>query len=199
MMKRSKILLGLFTLFLVSCVTVNLYFPSGAIQKAADQIVDEEQGKVKVQEKKSDQKPQSSIMQNTVFTVSFSPSEAYAAEGDVDINVSTPAIRTLRDSLRDRFQLLKPYLDKGAVGQNSGGYLEIRDASPLTLKEKAELNMLVDKQNKDRRTLYEEIVRANKLGSDSIPKVEKIFAKSRSEKAQPGWWIQQENGQWVKK
>ena len=34
-------LVALFVVFLVSCVTVNIYFPAAAIQKAADEIVDD--------------------------------------------------------------------------------------------------------------------------------------------------------------
>ncbi len=37
---KRRWLIGLLIVLLVSCVTVNIYFPAAAIQKAADQIVD---------------------------------------------------------------------------------------------------------------------------------------------------------------
>ena len=38
---KRRWLIGLLMVLLVSCVTVNIYFPAAAIQKAADQIVDD--------------------------------------------------------------------------------------------------------------------------------------------------------------
>ena len=38
---KRRWLIGLLIVLLVSCVTVNIYFPAAAIQKAADQIVDD--------------------------------------------------------------------------------------------------------------------------------------------------------------
>ena len=196
MTKKVALVAGLLVLFLVSCVTVNLYFPAAEMKKAADKMVDEEfKGTPAAPQQPKNQ--QGSGVPELMKHFSFGPSVAYAAE--VDINVSTPAIRALKESLRTRFQALRPYFDKGVLGHNKSGYIEIRDASGLSLKEKAELNTLVSAQNKDRRALYDEIIQANKLGSDALPRVEKIFSDSRRERSTAGWWVQQDNGQWVKK
>jgi uncharacterized protein YdbL (DUF1318 family) len=196
MTKKAGLIAGLLVLFLVSCVTVNLYFPAAEMKKAADKMVDDEFKGAPA----APQQPKSqdgSSVPDLMRHFSFGPSAAHAAE--VDVNVSTPAIRALKESLRARFQTLRPYFDKGVLGHNIAGYIEIREAAGLSLKEKAELNTLVGAQNKDRKNLYEEIVQANKLGSDAVPRVEKIFSDSRRAKSRPGWWIQQDNGQWVKK
>jgi uncharacterized protein YdbL (DUF1318 family) len=203
MRKKMVWAIAICLVFIGSCVTVNIYFPAAAVQKAADVIVDDIQGKVPDQKPDPAQKPdapkspQGSLLNENIQRLSFSPATADAA--DVDINISTPAIRALKDSLKERFPQLKPFFEKAAVGHTNNGYLAVRDVSGLSLKEKADLARLVDQQNKDRRALYEEIVRANKLGADSVPKVEKAFANSWRDKAQSGWWIQNDAGAWVKK
>ncbi len=195
MTKNAALAAGLLALFLVSCVTVNLYFPAAEMKKAADRMVDEEiKGKPADAEKKRSLK---NAEPSPLGFIKLGPAEAHAA--DVDVNVSTPTIRALRESLISRFQELRPYFDKGALGSTNDGYIAIRDASSLTLKDRADVNRLIDAQNKDRKALYEEIVSANRLGRDAVPRVEKIFAASWRDRAQVGWWVQQDNGQWVKK
>jgi uncharacterized protein YdbL (DUF1318 family) len=114
--------------FIGSCVTVNIYFPAAAEQKAADKIIEDIQG--------TDQKPvQGSWLHKELMGISFGSSSAFAAETDLEI--TTP------------------------------GILAIRDASAMTLKEKATLNSLVGQQNEDIASLYQEIARANHLSPDA--------------------------------
>jgi len=193
MKKTVRFALAFLIVALVSCVTVNLYFPAAEMKKAADKMVDDE-----FKGTTPDKPKQGSGVYDTITHFSCGPTAAYAAETG-DINVSTPAIRALKDSLQNRFQALRPWLDKGAIGHNNRGYLEIRDANGLSLKEKAELNTLVTAQNKDRKALYGEILSANRLEQNKIGQVEKIFADSRREKSRPGWWVQDDSGQWTKK
>ena len=169
---------------------MNIYFPAAAVQKAADEIVDD----VRKIEKKEEQK-QMKLFQE-IKRLSWGPSEAHA---QINIEVSTPAIRALKDSMRERFPQLKPFYDKGSIGENNVGLLETRDISGLNLKEKADLNRLVDSENKDRKSLYTEIIKANKLGQENLLQVQKIFANSWRDKSQSGWWIQNDKGEWEKK
>ena len=83
---------------LAACVTVNIYFPAAEIQKAADQIVDDVRG---TPEKG---KPNSKEGANSSFLDGFrkfgiGPGSAYA---QINIEVSTPAIRSLRQALESR-------------------------------------------------------------------------------------------------
>jgi len=57
----------------------------------------------------------------------------------------------------------------------------------------------VDQLNKDRTALYAEIVKTNKLDTNSLPQIRKIFANSWRGKSQTGWWIQNDSGEWEKK
>ncbi len=197
-MGKKKFLLFILIAFIVSsCVTVNIYFPASAVQKAADVIVEDIRGLEKVPEKQKEKKQdKESRIINDLKKLSLSPSEAFA---QIDIEVSTPAIRALKESLKGRFSQLKPYYDMGAIGENNKGLIEMRDTAGLNLKQKAEINRLVEQENKDRLSLYEEIMKANKFGKEILPEIQRIFANSWREKSLSNWWIQNDNGEWIKK
>jgi uncharacterized protein len=180
-------------IFVVSCVTVNVYFPAAAVQKAADEIVGDVRSKGQQQEPK--QSP-SSWLQDQFRSISLGVKEAHA---DVNINVSTPAIRALKDSLKIRYGQLKPYYDKGTIGENNAGLLDIRDTSALGLPERGQASNLVQSENKDRLALYREIASANKMGTEAISDIQRIFANSWRDQSQAGWWVQNNNGVWEKK
>ncbi|HMK60570.1 MAG TPA: DUF1318 domain-containing protein [Dissulfurispiraceae bacterium] len=189
--------------FIGACVTVNIYFPAAAAQKAADKIIEDIQGKEQKPEQAPapqqtpDQKPvQGSGLFNELKGVSFGPATAYAAE---DLDISTPAILAIKESLKNRYQQLKPYFESGVLGFGNNGQIAVRDASSLPLKDKATLNSLVSQQNKDWLSLYQEIAKANNLGGDAVPRFQKTFAERLRAKAEPGRWIQTDTGAWVKK
>ena len=189
----------IFTLvfFVSACVTVNIYFPAAAVERAADQIVKETWGGPNEPAKPAAPAPQSRNFFAPGYFVKLSfVSEAFAQEAD--INVTNPAIRALKDSIRKRSDALKPYLDKGTVGIGQDGLLALRSADGLNLKERADVNQLIEAENKDREALYVEIAKANSISSDNIPRIKSIFAKSWMEQARPGWWIQS-GGNWQKK
>jgi len=194
MLKRS-----IFAAFFLAsaCVTVNIYFPAAAVERAADQIVKETWGGPG-EPAKAEQQPQSryfdlrSAMANLTLV-----GTAHAQEAD--INVSNPAIRALKDSIRRRSEAIKPYMDRGNAGIAQDGLLAIRNSEGLGLKERAEIKQLIDAENRDRQALYAEIAKANNISSENIPKIKSIFARSWIEQARPGWWIQDNRGNWQKK
>jgi uncharacterized protein YdbL (DUF1318 family) len=191
-------LVGLSVMLLVSCVTVNIYFPAAAIQKAADQIVDDvRQTPEQAPEKKPEPTPDKKSHLRWFQYVTVGAPAAHAAA--VDVNVSTPAIRALKASMANRFPQLQPLYAKGALGETNNGLVAVRDTGALSLKERADATRLVDEENRDRTALYTEIVKANNLGMNTLPEVQRIFANSWRGKSAPGWWIQQDNGQWAKK
>jgi uncharacterized protein len=196
MLKRFRHLSFFVFLFAAACVTINVYFPAAAIQKAADQIVDDVTG-TKDQQKPEKKSNTQSWLFDRLKEISIGPKEAYAQMAD--ITVSTPAIRSIRQSMRETYQQLKTFYIRGSVGENNNGFIEIRNNSDLNLKEKADLTRLVDQQNKNRTALYTEIVKANKLETNSLPQVQKIFANSWRNKSQTNWWIQNDSGEWEKK
>jgi uncharacterized protein len=194
MLKRTFFLLAL---LISACVTVNIYFPAAAVERAAEQIVKETWGGPG-EPAKAPPKPQSTNRFSPFRAVSLSlVHEAYAQEPD--INVSNPAIRALKDSIKQRSNSIKPYMDRGNVGIRQDGLLTIRTAEGLNLKERAEIQQLVEAENRDREALYAEIAKANNIPKENIPKIKSIFAKSWIDQAQPGWWIQDSQGSWKKK
>ncbi len=183
-------------IFIASCVTVNIYFPAAAVQKAADEIVEDVRKMEQKEEQKPEEKQNIKGLYDELKKFCWGPTEAHA---QIDIDVSTPAIRALKDSMKQRFPLLKPFYDKGNIGESNMGLLETKELTGLNLKEKADLSRLIDQENKERRDLYTEIMKANKFGPDVLPQIQKIFANSWREKSQPGWWIQNDEGDWEKK
>jgi uncharacterized protein YdbL (DUF1318 family) len=194
MLKRTLIAAAF---FISACVTVNIYFPAAAVERAAEQIVKETWGGPG-EPAKAQPKPQSTNPFSPMRTVSLNViGEAHAQEAD--INVSNPAIRALKDSIKQRSNAIKPYMDRGNVGIGQDGLLAIRSTDGLNLKERAEAQQLVEAENRDRESLYAEIAKANGIPKENVPRIKNIFAKSWIEQAQPGWWIQDSQGNWKKK
>ena len=192
---RERVALVL--VFLLSaCVTVNIYFPAAAVQRAADEIVKETWGGPNGTPKSV--QPQSLFRSAPHRSLSFSLlSQALAQEPD--INVSNPAIRGLKESIKRRSGAIKPYMDRGNAGINQDGLLAVRSTDGLNLKERAEVQQLIEAENRDREALYVEIAKANNIPGEAVPKIKGIFAKSWIDQAQPGWWIQDPQGTWKRK
>jgi len=193
MLKRVSLIAA----FLISaCVTVNIYFPAAAVERAAEQIVKETWGSPAAPAKMP--APQSFNWFSPVRLAAMTlVSEAHAQEAD--INVSNPAIRALKESIKERSAAIKPFMDRGNIGIGQDGLLAVRSTDGLNLKERAETKQLVDAENRDRENLYAEIAKANGIPKESIPKIKSIFAKSWLDQAQPGWWIQDGQGSWKRK
>jgi uncharacterized protein YdbL (DUF1318 family) len=189
MKKTFKAISYIAAFVIVACVTVNIYFPAAEVQKAADKIVDD----IRTNTPES---PAEKPGPTSSLDFMFGARPAYA---EVNIDVSTPAIRGIKESIKSRYAQLKTFYDKGALGENNKGLIEAKDTAGLNLQERSLVNKLIDQENKDRAALYSEIASANKLGSDSVPQIKKIFANSWREKSQSGWWVQNDGGNWEKK
>jgi uncharacterized protein len=194
MLKRT-LFLAMF--FYSACVTVNIYFPAAAVERAADQIVKETWGSP-AEADKTIPAPQSRRSTTSAPKLSWALIRAAHAQ-EADINVSNPAIRALKDSIKRRSETLKPYMDRGNIGIGRDGLLALRNADGLNLKERAEAQQSLDAENRDREALYAEIAKANNIDKGSIPKIKEIFAKSWIDQARPGWWIQDGSGSWRRK
>ena len=186
-------------LFLLSCITVNIYFPEAEVKKAAEEIVGEivkeEGGK-----EKKDKKVQ--MMELDQMSLSLGSSSSLVPSVFIQedaTKVSTPKTRALQNAIRERRSKLKPFFESGNIGEKNDGFIEIRDESGLNLRDKALLRSLEKDENNDRRNLYAEVAAAKEIDSSQIPRIQKIFAQEWIKNAEPGWWVQKENGEWVKK
>jgi uncharacterized protein YdbL (DUF1318 family) len=195
-MKSKVIRLAVFAASLslaLACITVNIYFPEAAVQQAASEIVDEvRQQNVKDKGQAEPAKKQT-VSRNEGFSL------VPAAFAQQETSVSTPTIRAIKDSMKQRFPALKAYYDGGNLGENNTGFVEVRDDGGLSLKDKAAVRDLVRDENNDRTKLYAEVAKALNVDPSQVGRVQKIFAQSWINNAAPGWWVQKDNGEWAKK
>ena len=191
-MTRSLILL--LTLTVISCVTINIYFPAEELRGAADKIVNEVWGDPS-QNGTEEAVPSSKKTPGSSFFHFLSPATAIAAQ---DINVTTPAIRAIKDSIKSRSAELIGFLNSGNIGLGFDGLLKVRSTDGLSLKQKAQVNKLIGAENKDRKHLYSEISSANNF-PDKTDEVQNIFADSWRKQAQKGWYLEKSDGTWEQK
>ncbi len=174
----------------VSCVTINIYFPAEEVRGAADKIVNEVWG-----ERTDEPPPQTDPEGQPNSLLRLGVPSAHAAQ---DINVSTPEIRAIRESMKQRAGSLFPYLDGGQVGVSQDGLLKVRTTAGLALRTRSEVNRLVEAENGDRQRLYTEIARANNF-ADKADEVQTVFADSWRDQAAAGWFIESPDGSWQQK
>jgi len=186
-------------LMLVSCVTINIYFPAAAAVKAADRIIEDVWGpETQPQQSPEEEQNQSFILLHKDIAVSLLnwliPS-ANAAEANININ--SPAINALQAQMKARHDNLKPYYGNGAIGLTADGLISVHDAKAIALKDRNKVNGLVAEENKDRKALYAEIARANGH-PEWQDDIQDTFAKRWISNAAKGWWYQQ-GGSWKQK
>lgn len=186
-------------LLLTACVTINIYFPAAAAEKAADEIIKEIQEQPK-QPAKDQQEPHAALsdwqlslyrlIDGAIDTV-ISPAHAEA-----DLTVDSEEIRRIKASMQKRFVELKPFYEQGWVGIAGNGMLEAIGTVPL--QDKNRLKRLVDTENADRNALYRAIANANGQ-PDWAAEIKATFAQRWIGNAQSGWWYQRADGQWQQK
>ena len=121
-----------------------------------------------------------------------------AAHAQANLEANTPAINTLKKSLGERHKQLAPYYASGAVGIANDGNLVLRDANAVPLPQRGAVTSLVAAENAERASLYKEIAAANGKPEWAV-EIRNTFAQRWIDKAQPGWYVQNAQGQWVKK
>ena len=132
---------------------------------------------------------------------------AYAAEAEprslqerkIKIDVTTPAIKEIRKTLKARNKERTKLFQDGTLGEKLDGYVAERDTKELNLKEKRDLRALIAAENTDRKNLYLEIAKANELDPSRVAQIGQIFGEVWIENAKPGWWIEIKKGNWEKK
>ena len=204
MLRFLPVKLAAVMLVLSACVTINVYFPAAAAEKAADKIIEDVWGNT----------PQGSTNKSDKRTELFDSQASevlLAAAGSVleliipsaqaqsaDLNISTPAVRQLTQSMESRHASLKKYYDSGAVGLTRDGLIEVRDQNLIPLPERNAARKLVADENADRANLYREIASANGHAEWEAD-IRKTFAERWSSKAPAGWWYQDSSGTWKQK
>ncbi len=197
-MKKPVVLFPLLLLMsIASCVTINIYFPAAAAEKAADQIIRAPEAS----------QPQSLLSWRSIYLswlnlkrygaglLALGISPAYAG---ADLNLDSPEIRALKASMQRRFPKLKEYLANGWVGYANNGLVAVVNKDQIPLKERAAAEQLVAAENLDRQALYQAIARANGR-PEWTNEIQASFAKRWIANAEAGWWIQNPDGRWQQK
>lgn len=119
------------------------------------------------------------------------------AHAAADLEINTPAISTIKNSMQARHSKLAPHYASGAVGLTRDGMVALRDAAAVPLAQRQNVSSLVAAENADRNALYKEIANANGH-PEWEAEVRSTFAQRWIQKAQAGWYVQEASG-WVKK
>lgn len=185
------------TFLLTACVTINIYFPAAAAEKAADQIIKEiQQPSDKQSEPKAalpDWQVSAYRLIDRAVNVLITPAHAESA----NLSIDSAEIRKLSASMQARFASLKPFYDAGAIGIGPDGMLVIKDPGSVSLKDRNTVTKQVAAENADRKQLYQAIANANGH-PEWFTQIQSTFAARWVSNAQSGWWYQS-GGSWKQK
>ncbi len=193
MTKQSGSLLLIFAIVaLAACVTINVYFPEAAAERAADRFIQDVIGE--------DERQSSAIPPAGGGGLRFSGllmASAYAQSPD--INIDTPQVQSIKERMAERHRNhLAEWFNAGAIGLTRRGLVEIRDRSAVSLADRRNLERIVSEENSDRNAVYREIAVANghpEWESD----VRETFARQWISNARSGWYYQTADGEWTRK
>jgi len=146
------------------------------VESVAGEIVDEIRGDTQEEKDRPQKDDESSLLKKTLMALSASPAWA-----DEVTDASSPVIRALKKKMKVRYPKMKPYYKKGVLKEKDDGFVLLTNPKGLGLKEKRMLKTLVHGENKNRKTLYEEIAKALKIDSSQIEEIAKVFAKKWQE------------------
>jgi len=186
-------------LLLTACVTINIYFPAAAAEKAADEIIKDIQENTPQQ---TQPKPKASLpdwqagiyrLVDAAINAVVSPAQA----DEANLAIDSAEIRQLRAAMESRFASLQPLYASGVIGIQEDGLLAVRDVESVPLKDRNQVNKLVAAENADRQSLYQAIANANGH-PDWAAQIKSTFAGRWVSNAQPGWWYQS-SGSWKQK
>ena len=121
----------------------------------------------------------------------------FSIASDPNLDVDSPAIAAIKTSMTTRHAELLPHYVSGAVGLTQDGFIALKDATALPLKDRGGINNIVSAENADRIRLYKEIAAGNGH-PEWEGDIRQTFAGRWIEKAQAGWHYQN-SGAWVKK
>jgi len=199
--------IALASLLVAACVTINVYFPAAAADKAADQVINDITGGGA----KATTPPQGNLVPASSadepgFLVAALGNVLYALvptanaqDAEAALNVSSPAVTRIKQSMGARFGELEKFFASGAIGLTKDGLVDVRDLNAVALPDRATVKRLVSEDNADRAQLYAEIAKASNHPEWEAD-IKKSFAKRWvATGAKPGWYYQGDDGAWKQK
>jgi uncharacterized protein YdbL (DUF1318 family) len=202
LLQRKSLLLAVIAMLVVAaCVTINVYFPAAAAERAAEQFVGEVLGEEPKDSSLFDPLKESEqnwlVMGGVTVLNALIPSAHAQQQASIDIN--TPQINAIKSRMAERQRSsLNAWFDAGAIGFGNDGMVVIRDRAVVPLNERRNLESVVADENRDRAAVYREIAVANGHPEWEAD-IQKIFAKEWADKARKGWSYQDASGAWQTK
>lgn len=185
-------------LFLAACVTINIYFPAAAAEDAARIIVRDVLGEQPAEEPQSEPQSMRPGMLIRFASVALDVLIPAARAAEANIDISSPAIAAIRQSMRARASKLDPHYRSDAIGLSRDGLVALRALDTVPLRERTAVQKLVADENQDRNALYREIARANGH-PEWEANIRETFAKVWAEEAPKSYWYQDAAGNWRQK
>lgn len=184
-------------ILLTACVTINIYFPAAAAEKAADEIIQNIQKNSQQQTEPHSSLPDWQSVAYRLMDAALNAVVSPALADDANLAIDSAEIRQLRAAMETRFAGLQPLYAAGYIGIRSDGLLAVRDGNSVPLKDRNQVNKLVAAENADRQSLYRAIANANGH-PEWAEQIKSTFAGRWLSNAQPGWWYQS-SGSWKQK
>lgn len=184
---------------LVACVTINVYFPAAAAEKAAERFVGDVLAEPQEDGALFDplRHPAGVVYLAAQGVLDFLVPSAQAQQPEIEIN--TPQINAIKARMAERQrQTLSSLFDAGAIGFTADGLVTIRDRSAVPLSERRNLESVVADENRDRKAVYREIAIANGH-PEWEAQIQETFAQEWVQKARKGWYYQDAGGNWKQK
>lgn len=191
--KRSVSLLAIFgVMALAACVTINVYFPEAAAERAADRFIQDVLG-----DNGEPAEAPAPPATGGFHWSSLLMASAYAQ--NPNINIDTPQIQSIKERMAERHRnQLAEWYGAGAIGLTSDGLVEIRDRSAVSLGDRRNLERVVSEENSDRNAVYREIAVANGH-PEWEDDIRETFARQWVSNARSGWLYQRPDGTWTSK
>lgn len=180
----KRILLVIFSLFLIGCAIVNVYvtFPEEKVKKAAEELL-----------APSTQSPQS-------FTPTFLIKNLYAEEVVVtkDLKTDSPKIKEAKSKMDSWREKLDEFKKLGYIGETNDFRVVIREL-PENKNIENEVRKIVEDENRQREVLIKELLRINNAAPNEETKFRKIFGEVAQKYSPTNTWIQTNDGNWIRK
>jgi hypothetical protein len=202
-------ILPFFIIFLFSCavITVNIYFPSKAVEKAYENLEDQLMKPPPASKPKKEGPEHPPAQEKNSFLNPFSwfVGTVYAGE-NLSAQISQhiakmPEVVNAYRRMGKRLAATNQLRNKRLAGESNSGML-----SPFVRLNRNQ-GLLLENENHDRSVVIygmaKAILEINHLKLDKknlnevYPKAAAQFAELRRKRAKPGWKIQLPNGKWV--
>ena len=203
--------IALASLLIAACVTINVYFPAAAADKAADQVINDITGggakgahhhAAAVELRAGAQADEPNFLVAAFGSVLYAlVPAAQAQDAEAALNVSSPAVTRIKRPWRARFGELEKFFASGAVGLTKDGMR--RRARPQRRRAAGPRHGQAPGVRGQRRP--RPALRARSRKASNHPEWEADIRKSFAKRwvvrtgAKPGWYYQDDGGAWKQK